>query len=187
MGRGVRGVRGWIYKAWHIGDIRIVIILERSFEQLFPFSRNKKICDQIWSSEIVMTFVITVEFNTSMRQAGSDYKSSNWLISGEISAAGCIGLTLTYQADKPAWCCWAADLRCQEENPWLPVWLSCLWFCLSVLNELEHCSPAVQCPPWGVDIFVVQLPTPSAPPSTPSYTPDLLTLARCQASYSSKQ
>ena len=26
-----------------------------------------------------------------------------------------------------------------------------------MLNELEHCGPAVQWPPWGVDIFVVPL------------------------------
>ena len=66
-----------------------------------PFSRNKRICGQIGQVK-VMTIMITVEFNTSMRQAGSDYESSNWLISGEISAAGCISLTLAYQADKPA-------------------------------------------------------------------------------------
>ena len=89
-------------------------------------------------------------------------------------------------------------------------------------NESEHFSPAVQRPPWAVDIFVVQLRTPSMPLSTPHppilctplcctyrtptlyiahsltlyipdtlFPPDLLTLARCQAStysrYSTKQ
>ena len=65
-------------------------------------------CVQIWPSENVMTYVITVEFDTSMRQAGSDYRSSNWAdIEQDISCR-----TTKFKADKPAQCFWAADLRC---------------------------------------------------------------------------
>ena len=45
-------------------------------------------------------------------------------------------------------------------------------------NESEHFSPAVQLPPWAVDIFVVQLRTPSMPLSTP-HPPILCTPLCC--------
>ena len=59
-------------------DISVTSELSSSLRegQFCPFSR-KKGCVVRYGSVTIMTIMITVEFNTSMRQAGSDYGSSN--------------------------------------------------------------------------------------------------------------
>ena len=112
----------------------------------------------------IMATMLNVELTLKhlMRQAGSDctrlklswYRTRYQLCDAEVR--------LTNQRGVTGQLIWG--VRKKSMTSWM-------------LNELEHCGPAVQWPPWGVDIFVVQPPLPPthtllySPPHSPTSTP----------------